>query len=214
MAQKPRSSDCQREDELIRKCPSISLGERNPSLSKVSQHFPIRFTSFHISSRLFHISSHLLFPNTSRHFPIRFTSFHISSCLFHPTVHAQTSGLVVSAGSTPASRLWFCSVTGFCLFTEHIPHWPLPVVDSSPMAFAFRRQPYQFSITNCNNRRQQMSNLKRYGVIVGRSRVMSVYAADAAEAKRKARQQLNKPGRYRIYRRWKNEGQRVKELGQ
>jgi len=51
--------------------------------------------------------------------------------------------------------------------------------------------------------------MKRYGVIVGKSRVMSVYADDEAEAKRKARRQLDKPGRRRIGRRWQEEGERV-----
>jgi len=51
--------------------------------------------------------------------------------------------------------------------------------------------------------------MKRYGVIVGESRVMSVYADDEAEAKSKARRQLDKPGRRRIGRRWREEGERV-----
>ena len=51
--------------------------------------------------------------------------------------------------------------------------------------------------------------MKRYGVIVGKSRVMSVYADDEAEAKSKARRQLDKPGRRRIGRRWREEGERV-----
>lgn len=55
--------------------------------------------------------------------------------------------------------------------------------------------------------------MKRYGVIVGKSRVMSVYADNEDEAKEKAESQLDKPGRRRILKSWRQQGKRVREVG-
>jgi hypothetical protein len=55
-----------------------------------------------------------------------------------------------------------------------------------------------------------MMGTTRYSVIVGNRRIMTVIADSEAEAKRKAERQLNKPGRYRIKRRWEEEGCRVR----
>jgi hypothetical protein len=51
--------------------------------------------------------------------------------------------------------------------------------------------------------------MDRYGVIVGKSRVMSVYAESPEEAREKAEHQLDKPGRRGILRGWKDGGERV-----
>jgi hypothetical protein len=55
-------------------------------------------------------------------------------------------------------------------------------------------------------------SMKRYGVIVGKSRVMSVYADNEDEAKEKAESQLDKPGRRRILKSWRQQGKRVREV--
>ncbi len=51
--------------------------------------------------------------------------------------------------------------------------------------------------------------MKQYEIIVGRSRVMTVHAKDAAEARKKAHHQLGKPGRRSIYHQWKDDGEKV-----
>lgn len=53
---------------------------------------------------------------------------------------------------------------------------------------------------------------RRFGVIVGKSRVMTVLAGSEDEARSRASSQLDKPGRYHIKRRWQEEGERVEAL--
>ena len=56
--------------------------------------------------------------------------------------------------------------------------------------------------------------MNRYAVIVGNSRVLTVYAKDARGAKEQAHRQLDKPGRRGVYRRWKESGKKVEECEQ
>lgn len=53
--------------------------------------------------------------------------------------------------------------------------------------------------------------MKRYGVIVGKFRVMSVYADTESKAQDKAEHQLDKPGRRHILKRWRQQGKKVRE---
>ena len=56
--------------------------------------------------------------------------------------------------------------------------------------------------------------MDRYGVIVGKSRVMSVYADSPEKAREKAEHQLDRPGRRGILRGWKEGGERVERVKQ
>lgn len=55
--------------------------------------------------------------------------------------------------------------------------------------------------------------MKRYGVIVGRTKVMTVYAEDEEDAREQAHDLLGTNSqRQRIRQRWRQQGSRLKEL--
>ena len=53
--------------------------------------------------------------------------------------------------------------------------------------------------------------MKRYRVVVGRNNsVTSVYTDNVEEAREKAREILNRPGRRDIFKKWREDGEQIK----
>ena len=56
-----------------------------------------------------------------------------------------------------------------------------------------------------------MKNAKRYIALYGRNtHILSVVADSKNEARRHIREQLNRPGRRRLLRRWQDDGEKIK----
>jgi hypothetical protein len=126
------------------------------------------------------------------------------------------SSVVVEAGSIPAR--WFCFIFILAIARYGDAYPAIACVSITHLAIAcvslrldgYRLQTHQ--PMNRFKRRYLMNDLKHYGAVIGHARVMTVWASNKAEAKRKVRRQLNKPSRKDVYRRWRSGGEKVTRL--